>query len=97
VSDYVCIPVEPTNGALNIISFASKHKIGFSYWDIVFMAALLKPLRMVLELMTCHQVIDDVDRTYLWRRCTSGRGGHHGHHDPDFQHAGIYYDLGPRQ
>jgi hypothetical protein len=31
MSDYVCIPVELTNGALNIISFASKHKIGFSF------------------------------------------------------------------
>ena len=31
MSDYVCIPVELTNGTLNIISFASKHKIGFSF------------------------------------------------------------------
>ena len=31
MSDYVCISVELTNGTLNIISFASKHKIGFSF------------------------------------------------------------------
>ena len=63
MSDYVCIPVELTNGTLNIISFASKHKIGFSCWDNVIMVALLRPLHMVLELMTCHQMIEDVDQT----------------------------------
>jgi adenylate cyclase len=67
MTDCVCIPVEFTNGTLNIISFATKHKNGFGDRDIVIMAALLATLRTVLELMTYHRMIEDVTRTYLGR------------------------------
>ena len=67
MTDYVCIPLEFTNGTLNIISYATKHPEGFSDRDIVIMAALLPTLRTVLELMTYHRMIEDVTRTYLGR------------------------------
>jgi adenylate cyclase len=67
MTDYVCIPLEFTNGNMNIISFATKHPGGFTNRDIVIMAALLPSLRTVLELMTYHRMIEDVTRTYLGR------------------------------
>ena len=67
MTDYVCIPLEFTNGTLNIISYATKHPDGFSDRDIVIMATLLPTLRTVPELMTYHRMIEDVTRTYLGR------------------------------
>jgi adenylate cyclase len=67
MTDYVCIPVEFTNGTMNTIGFATKHPTGFADRDIVIMAAMLPSLRTVLELLTYHRMIEDVTRTYLGR------------------------------
>ena len=67
MTDYVCIPLEFTNGTMNIISYATKQVDGFNDRDIVIMATLLPALRTVLELMTYHRMIEDVTRTYLGR------------------------------
>jgi adenylate cyclase len=67
MTDYVCIPLEFTNGTPNIVSYATRHADGFSNRDIVIMAMLLPTLRTVLELMTYHRMIEDVTRTYLGR------------------------------
>ncbi len=67
MTDYVCAPLEFTNGTPNIISYATKHSEGFSNRDIVIMASMQPTLRTVLELLTYHRMIEDVTRTYLGR------------------------------
>ena len=62
---YVMMPVFMANGLTSTFSFATRDKAGFSEADFAYLRAVFPALAACQEILTTHQVMNDVLRMYV--------------------------------